>query len=264
MTENEQNTPDASQTAAPQVESSATQTESAETDANRETVSKRDFNKVYWKSKQAEREIEDLKQQLTQQNQTQEPVIQQQRQTSDEPTLEQFDYDQDAFTAALVDHRVNQNIQKAFEAREQQEQQQKQQSEHDTVTRAFEDRYARYATENPEYQELSKNGARIFSPHVNQAILHAENGPQVDHYLLSNPEIAERVGNLSPVMAAIEIGKISANLGNTNQTTTISRAPDPIEPVGGGNVSTSDIRYNDNSSMSDYYAAAMTAKKGAR
>ncbi len=243
-------------------ESSTVETEVAETTTAPETVPKKDFNKVYWKSKESEREVERLKAQLAEKPVVNDPV-QHQAPSSNEPTLEQFDYDQDAYLNAMVDHRVNTKIDSAFEAREQKRQQQKQQTEADNVVKKFNDNYAQYAAENTEYQELREaSGGKVYSDSVNQAILYSDNGPAVDHHLLRNPQLAEELSGMSPVTAAIRVGQISAELRTTTAQPKTTSAPAPIETVGGGSNSTNDIRYDDNVSMEDYYRMSMQKKRG--
>ncbi len=267
MTETAETTTDAGQTANETVDSSTTQTEAAET-ATPETVSKKDFNKVYWKSKNAEREIEELKQKISQnaeQNQTvlNTPDTVQNSVPDNEPTLEQFDYDSDAYTAALVDHRVNAQVNKAFNDRDNQRKEKKQQEENNSVSEKYNDRYAEYSANNPEYREIAEvAGPRNYGGHINQAILHADNGPQIDHYLLTNHDVAEKLKNLNPVVAAIEIGKISAQLSAKTKTINTTNAPAPIETVGGGSGTVKDSRYVEGGSMEDYYKSAMVTKRG--
>lgn len=255
-------TPDANQTVESNAASSPANPEMAVsvTETNEETVSKKDFNKTYWKQKQTERENEDLKRQLAERASTTHTQTTQETSTG-EPKLEQFDYDQDAYTAALVDHRVQQGIRTAFTERDNRSKADREQKEVGKVNQAFNDRYEEYASANPEYQEIAAAaGNKAFAPHINQAVLYAENGPQIDHYLLTHPAEAEKLGGMHPTTAAIEIGKLSAKLNATPKITP-SNAPAPIETVGGGGSPTHDVRFDDNVSMEDYYKASMTGKR---
>lgn len=257
----EENTPDASQTANIPAESSTAQTEAAETattaqeETKPETVPKKDFNKAYWKQKQTERENAELRRQLEERNNS---VQETPATTQGEPTLEQFDYDQDAYMAAIVDHRVKSGISNAFAERDKQAQERKQQTEAQEVSQKFNNNLAQYIAENPEYEEVAAAaGGKAFAPHVNQAVLHSDNGPAIDHHLLVNPDVAEKLGAMSPIQATIEIGKISAQLSKPKEVKTTG-APPPIETVGSGAGSpTSDRRYDENTSMEDYYKVSM-------
>lgn len=257
----EVNAPDAGQTAETNVDTSATKTEAAApaTETTDDTVSKKDFNKAYWKQKQTERENVDLRAQLDQRGTlTPAPVIP--AASTGEPTLEQFDFDQDAYTAALVNHRVKEGIGSAFAERDNAAKAERQQADVAKVNDTFNARYDEYASENPEYREIAEAaGTKAFAPHINQAVLYAENGPQIDHYLLTHPLEADKLGAMHPTTAAIEIGKISATL-SAKPNIKPSNAPDPIETVGGGGAPSHDIRFDKDASMEDYYKASMVGK----
>jgi hypothetical protein len=60
-----------------------------------------------------------------------------------------------------------------------------------------------------------------------------ERGPEVAYYLGKNLDVASRITSMSPVMAAAEIGRISAKLSATKKPD-ISKAPNPVIPVGSG------------------------------
>lgn len=74
------------------------------------------------------------------------------------------------------------------------------------------------------------------SPAMSEAILHASNKEDLAYYFGKNPKEAEAIYELSPVLAAIAIGKLSAKL-ESQGTKRASSAPAPISPVGTGSVS---------------------------
>lgn len=260
----EENTQDAGQTADQLAESSTAQTESAATDTQIETVPKKDFNKVYWQKKELERKLEAIEEAKNSQSVQNTPSPAASKQPEDtEPTLEDFDYDHDAFTAALVDHKVKKQVSQAFSQTKEQEQKRKQVEEEQRLSKSFNDRYADYISQNPDYAELAeKFGGKVYNNTVNQAIYHDENGPAIDHYLMTNPEIAEKVNSMNPVLATMEIGKISAKL-STKPKQKLTNAPAPFETVSGGaNASSDDVRYKENVSMKEFYEASMARKRG--
>ena len=259
----EENTQDASQTATEQADSSTVQTESAATDTQIETVPKKDWNKLYWQKKDLERKLEAIEEAKNSQSVQTTLSTKEPEKAEAEPTLEQFDYDHDAFTAALVDHKVKKQVSQAFSQTKEQEQKRKQAEEEQQLSKSFNDRYADYISQNPDYAELAeKFGGKVYNNTVNQAIYHDENGPAIDHYLMTNPEIAEKVNGMNPVLATMEIGKISARL-STQPKTKPTNAPAPFETVSGGaNAGIADVRYSENASMKDYYAASMARKRG--
>ena len=66
------------------------------------------------------------------------------------------------------------------------------------------------------------------------AIMEAENGPAVAHYLLKNPKEMARIEKLTGIAQILELGKVSAMLAaEPPKAKTPSRAPAPITPVTG-------------------------------
>lgn len=218
-----------------------------------DNIPKTRFNKVYWEKKQAERERDELKLKLEQQTLTQ---AQPPEPETGKPTLEQFDYDDTAYYEALADYKADQKIKAAFKARDEQAQVERQKSEAEMINKSFQSKLSEYVSKNPEYNDaIEAAGHKAFAPHVNQAILHADNGPAIDHHLLVNPDVADKLSQMNPVQAAIEIGKIGVELSAkpVKQTS----APAPIETVGGGGTPNVDKRYDENCSMEEYYKASL-------
>lgn len=80
--------------------------------------------------------------------------------------------------------------------------------------------------------------------HVRDAIIESDSGPELLYYLAQNPEHAERIGKMTPARAGIELGKIEAKLeapaaaapkAEAKAAAEVSRAPEPITPLKGGN-----------------------------
>ncbi|MCP4340355.1 MAG: hypothetical protein GY799_16050 [Desulfobulbaceae bacterium] len=216
------------------------------------TVPQKRLNEVWYQKKAAEREAAALKAELNQIKQTQTP---EEQKTPGAPTLEDFDYDQDRYTEAFISHKVKEGL-KAHEVKVNQLEQQKQIK---IKAGEFQTKAADYAAKNPDYVKAYNNPAGIqYSNHVYSAVV--EEGPQMDHYLLNNPMVAERLNNLDPIHAAVEIGKISASFKTEKKI--VSNAPPAIEPVKGTGASPSDPRYDPNSSPEEYYKYTMGLKGG--
>ena len=64
--------------------------------------------------------------------------------------------------------------------------------------------------------------------------MQSEKGPQIAHYLGKHLDVADVIATASPMVAAMKLGEISAQLSNTKPTKQPSAAPDPIEPVKAG------------------------------
>lgn len=243
----------------------AEQAQSSQDQAQGDSIPIKRFNEVYWKQKNADRENLRLRQENEQlknaaPSQPQQPQVP--ATTTGEPTLEQFDYDQDAFNNAVIDHRVNQK----FSEFTQQQDQNKQATQQKETLKSFNEKAAQYAAKNPGYDEVLAASAGVkFNEGISQAVLASEFGPQIQHHLLSTPLEAERINSLPPIMAAMEIGKLeSAFSSNKIKNVQVSNAPPPIDTASGSGGSQGDIRYDENVSNEDFYKASMEAKRGKR
>ena len=81
----------------------------------------------------------------------------------------------------------------------------------------------------------------VFTPAMREAIWSSEIGAQIAYHLWQHHAEAMRIGGLSPVAVAREIGKIEAKLGAApaaSASRTVSSAPEPITPVGGATTTT--------------------------
>lgn len=208
------------------------------------------FNKAYFEKKQAERDAEELRKQLEElkahKNLTKEP--------EKAKTLEDFDFNQDAYD----DYRIEQKLQKALQNKELQSQEQIKQTQQQQAKTALMDNFntkaTSYAEKNPDYSKvIQEYGSQVqYAPHISEAVL--EIGPELDHHLLSNPVLADKLNSMSTTAALIEIGKISTNL-NKKKALQVSNAPDPINNTKGTGRITKGAQDSDD--MKTWYAKEM-------
>ena len=104
------------------------------------------------------------------------------------------------------------------------------------------------------FDELPKDA----QTNIAMTILESDIPGKILAHLHANPDVAEKLAELSPTRQAAEIGKLEAKLSTVSVTK--SKAPAPISPIGsrGGSASGDLARM----SMEDYVAAR--AKQGAR
>lgn len=115
-----------------------------------------------------------------------------------------------------------------------------------TQKKAWEERMVEARSEHEDYGEKLQEVADIQLPaYVDQAIFESECGPELAYYLAGNRADLERIVKLSPLAAARELGKIEALItpgtpvSGKKPTASapapkVTKAPKPIEPVGGG------------------------------
>ncbi len=178
----------------------------------------------------------------------------QQPTVKEEPTLEQFDYDEDKFRDAAIDYKVNQRFQDAQERVRQREAQLRQ----DKAASDFSKKVASSNVPDDYSQVINTLTATIpIQVDVVSAIQQAENGPELAYYLGQNLDVADNISRMSPVLAAMEIGKISVQLSAGKKTAKpASKAPHPVTPVkAGGATAKSIYDVNADVSLEDIAAA---------
>lgn len=110
----------------------------------------------------------------------------------------------------------------------------------------------------PDYADVVGKSELPVAGHVAEALMDADRGPELAYHLAQNPETVDRLNDMSPARAAIELGKIEATLGATPAKAT-TKAPAPITPVRSGSSTTKDPAKMD---MAEY--TAYRAKMGIR
>lgn len=66
--------------------------------------------------------------------------------------------------------------------------------------------------------------------HVADALMDADRGPELAYHMATHPDVAERLNKMSPVKAAIELGRLESTLGTVTPKPA-SKAPAPITPT---------------------------------
>lgn len=142
------------------------------------------------------------------------------------PKAEDFDYDDDAFKKAQIQYEVQQAIQeqkKVARAQATEQEALKAQS-------SFNERIAAYGKED--FAERASE-IPILPDGVANALMHAENGPELIYHLGTHLDKADQLSGMTPQAAMMELGRISANMAVKPEIKP-SAAPDPIEPINSG------------------------------
>lgn len=108
--------------------------------------------------------------------------------------------------------------------------------------------------------DMNHWNALPISTSMAEAIVDADSGMQVKLalHLAGNPEEAKRIAGLTPARQAAEIGKLETKLATAVK---VSKAPDPINPIGNGKTVTAKNPANA-STIEEYIA--IRKKEGAR
>lgn len=181
----------------------------------------------YWRQ-EAERQAEQLRQLQQPSKPTDKTAAQADHQGR--PTLEQFDFDQDAYAEAVAEWKFNELIQKQESTRKAQERQ-----------RSFAEKEAAFLAEHPDYEAVAKAPHVPITQAVAEEILQADNPPAIAYYLGSHLDEAAAIAQMSPAQISRAIGRIEGRLSapvasespRQPEPKTVSRAPAPVTTLSG-------------------------------
>ncbi len=174
---------------------------------------------------------------------------------SAKPLQENFEtYDE--FQEAIVDWKVSERL-------THHEAQQRDRIERDRAQRAQEDlvaahtaRIDTFRSEHGDFDAVVTAGKDLpMTRPMQDAVLNSESGPAMMYHLCQNPEECDRIAAMNPILALKEMGRLEGRLeaappGPTSTTESITKAPRPIKPVGGG--ATASTIQPDQMSYQDY------------
>lgn len=173
-----------------------------------------------------------LVQQLNEAHSRQQPP----QQDNAAPRLEQFDYDADRYAKAYAEYETK----KTLNTRHAQALHQQQQAQIQLLQTDWETKVTKAESKYEDFDEIVGE-LQPTTPWA-VAIMEADNGADVAHYLGTNLGEAKRIMALPPHKQHLEIGRLSAKLEMTPfAPKTPSRAPAPIKPVGGKSGGSSDL-----------------------
>ena len=151
------------------------------------------------------------------------------------PRLEQFDYDADKYAKAYAAYETK----KTLEQQRTQNQQAGQRAQIQALQTNWETRVAAAEAKYDDFDEVVGD-LKPTTPWA-VALMDADNGPDVAHYLGKNLDEAKRIMALPPSRQVLEIGRLSAKLEMTPSVPkTPSKAPAPISTVSGKSGGASD------------------------
>lgn len=157
------------------------------------------------------------------------------------PTLDQFsDYDQ--YVEALSEWKTEQKLEQrerelARQAREWHAQEQQRQ-----LMSGWQQRIGEFRSTAGDFDDVLAAVEHIeIPPEIQRALIEYDNGPQLAYALAKEPKELQRIARIeSPRAALRELGKFEARLSAQAETpkraAPVSRAPEPIKPVGQGAV----------------------------
>ena len=208
-----------------QVEDQQTEESNSESAPEQEPVEKEDgfqkrINKVTADKYAEKRRADDLQRRLDEVNAN--PVAT----PAKAPTLEEFDHDDEAYNAANIKYQVQQALKVETDALRQDASNAKSA----VIQSDFNNRIV--AINKPDFDEVA-NAVPQLPPGVADALMQAENGPELIYHLGTHLDQADKLANMTRTQAIMELGKISVSM-NTAPTKKTSAAPEPIQTLNSG------------------------------
>lgn len=150
---------------------------------------------------------------------------------TEKPSRDQF-ADPDDYVEALTEWKADQAVAKS-------QQSQAVHAESSARNAVWSAREAEAKASIPDYDSVVPASTVEVKQHVIDALLDSEAGPSLVYHLAKNPDIAARLNGMSPMSAAIELGRLESTLA-APVAKAPSNAPPPTSPIGGAATMTRD------------------------
>lgn len=218
-----------------QVETQAQEAEKPRDEKGRFVPQER-VNEITRARREAERRAQFLEQRLAQ-VESQQQHNQPRNQNDRPPSLQEFESVED-WGAAVAEYSARQALSQAEQRLQQRDQHHSQQQ----LAQQFQAKEAAYAATHPDYLDrvAEMTSAIQFHPEVLSAIAQSDHGPDVAHHLAQHLDVADRLSRMSPVAAAVEIGRIEARL-STPKPKPVTQTPAPVPTLSGSSVVSKDL-----------------------
>lgn len=214
------------------------------------------INQLYGKSKHLERELESREARIAELEAANKPPVV-------APTLEAFDYDDDKYQSALIEHKAGEIVNQRFAQIEQDKTANQVKAKQQEVIANFNTASEAYAVSNPEYTRLQNDAYQAgvinaIPEGVQNAIAADPDGPKMLHALLQDPVKIEALRTSDPYTAGMHL----ASLKQSVVAKTVSSAPSPVNTLGDGDKVSGSVAPSDLSKMTaeQYYAHRMKNK----
>ncbi len=162
---------------------------------------------------------------------------------SAKPNQEDFDtYDE--YQEAMVRWNVKEEVSQSLKKREakQRERIARDQAQHDQkkVVDEHKARIDVFKKAHADFDAVIDKGKNLpLTRPMQDAVVNSESGPALMYHLCQHPEECDRIAAMHPMMAVKEMGKLEARIeaastGPASSADSLTQAPRPIKPVGGG------------------------------
>lgn len=173
------------------------------------------------------------------------------------PNSDQFE-DYDDYVEALTDWKTGQKIAKAREESAKIAAEQAKATSAQRVQQGFQEAVKVALSKHPDFDDVVRGSTAPITQAMDDAIKVSPDGPEVMYHLAKNPQEADRIARLSPLMQILEMGKLQAKVTQVPpkapEPRRITNAGEPITTVSGAGVTEEDPQ---KMNMEDYAAWRM-------
>lgn len=184
------------------------------------------------------------------------------------PTRTEFP-DQEAYDAALdayVEEKAawvaRKEVTAQTEKARKEEQERLIEEQQSAARDAYQARTQKVRERYSDFEEVANTPDVQVSIQMAHAIIHSENGPELQYYLGKNPAEAKRIMALPEALQLMEMGKLEVKLSQLESKPKISTTPKPIKPLNGG--SEPAAKTPEEESMEEYAARRRSEISAAR
>lgn len=150
--------------------------------------------------------------------------------TSKRPKADDF-ASHDEYVEALTDYTLEQKL----AAKEIKQKEDAVKTEAKTKREKHDERVSKFMASHDDWDDVVEAVGNVrTSITFDQAIVASEHGPEIMYELAKNPKELARICALSPIQAAMELGKVESRItkpSDSSDKKTTSKAPPPISPV---------------------------------
>lgn len=139
-------------------------------------------------------------------------------------TLEEFDYDQDAYLAYQEERILQEAENRARKA----SQAAQAEATRNQRLMTFLDREQEFSSTVDDYMSLTRSPAFPFTGQFADVVMESEVAPELTYYLAKNTALAQKLATMPPTSMAREIGRIEAKvLADRQKPAPVTKAPPP-------------------------------------
>lgn len=96
---------------------------------------------------------------------------------------------------------------------------------------SWQDKRTAFIKDHPDFEDIAEADDLKISPSMTELLLEADNGPELAYALGKDRSLAEKISQLSPAKAALEMGRLAASV-EASKRPKVSKAPPPARPIG--------------------------------